>query len=236
MSLVIVNYILIFLIAVYVIQGVYKGFLMSLSSTAGMAASWMVAAGVTPLLSAQIAKGSTYSFLLYMTDVSDKVSSVELARTSVDTLSAAQIKDVVDYANLPVPFGDTLSANMHSLSFASQGYTTVADYLNLTVANITVNIISFLIIYILCRVFISLILGSMYYAAPFPVLRNYDGLVGGILGGVRGFFGMFALMMIVPVIMLLVSVPELTKYLNESALATFFYKTNFLYGLISGIV
>ena len=56
MSLAIINYILVFLIAVYVMQGVYKGFLMSMSSTAGMAASWMVAAGVTPLLSAQIAK------------------------------------------------------------------------------------------------------------------------------------------------------------------------------------
>jgi uncharacterized membrane protein required for colicin V production len=236
MSLVIINYTLIFLIAVYVMQGVYKGFLMSLYSTVGMAASWMVAAGVTPLLSAQIAKGSTYSFLLYMTDVSDKVSSVELARTSVDTLSAAQIKEVVDYANLPTPFGEALSTNMQHLSFAQQGYATVADYLNLTVANITVNIMSFLIIYILCRVFISLILGSMYFASPFPVLRNYDGLIGGILGGVRGFFAMFALVMIIPVVILLVAAPELTKYLNESVLATFFYKTNFLYGLISGAV
>lgn len=216
-------------------QGVYKGFIMSASSTAGMAASWMVAAGVTPLLSAQIAQGSTYSFLLYMTDVSDKVSSVELARTSVDTLTSAQITDVVDYANLPTPFGEALSTNMHNLAFAPQ-YTTVADYLNLTVANVTVNIISFLIIYILCRVFISLILGSMYYASPFPALRHYDGVIGGILGGVRGFFAMFALMMIVPVILLMVSAPELTKFLNESVLVTFFYKTNFLYGLISGVV
>lgn len=236
MSLQIVNYILIFLIAVYVMQGVYKGFIMSLSATAGMAASWMVAAGVTPLLSAQIAKGSTYSFLLYMTDVSDKVSSVELARTSVDTLSAAQITDVVDYANLPTPFGEALSSNMQNLVFAPEGYNTVADYLNLTVANVTVNIISFLIIYLICRVFISLILGSMYYASPFPALRHYDGAIGGILGGVRGFFAMFALMMIVPVILLTVSAPELTQFLNESVLATFFYKTNFLYGLISGVV
>ena len=170
-----------------------------------------------------------------MTDVSDKVSSVELARTSVDTLSAAQIKDVVDYANLPVPFGDALSNNLNHLAFAPQ-YTTVVDYLNLTVANITVNIISFLIIYVLCRVFISLILGSMYFASPFPALRNYDGLIGGILGGVRGFFAMFALVMIIPVVMVLVSAPEITKYLNESIMATFFYKTNFLYGLISGVV
>jgi uncharacterized membrane protein required for colicin V production len=236
MSLVIINYILLFLIAIYVMQGVYKGFLMSLYSTGGMAASWIVAAGVTPLLSAQIAKGSTYTFLLYMTDVSDKVSTVELARTSVDSLSAAQIKDVVDYANLPTPFGEALSSNMTNLSFAQQGYATVADYLNLTVANVTVNIISFLIIYILCRVFISLILGSMYFASPFQALRKYDGLIGGILGGVRGFFAMFALAMILPVVILLVSAPELTQYLNESTLLMFFYKTNFLYGLISGVV
>ena len=236
MNLSFINYILLFLIAIYVMQGVYKGFLMSLYSTIGMAASWMIGAAATPLLSAQIAKGSTYSFLLYMTDVSDKVSSVELARTSVESLSVQQINDVVSFANLPSPFGQALANNMDSLAFTAKGYSTVADYLNLTVANITVNIISFLIIYILARLLITLILSSMYYASPFPVLRNFDGLVGGILGGVRGFFAMFAIVMIIPVVMLLVSVPELTKFLNESVLATFFYKSNILYAFLSGVV
>lgn len=235
MDLSFINYIILFLIAVYVLQGVYKGFLMSLYSTIGMAASWLIGAAATPLLSAQIAKGSTYSFLLYMTDVSD-ISSVELARTSVESLSAQQVGDVVSYANLPSPFGEVLSHNMSSLAFADKGFSTVADYLNLTVANITVNIISFLIIYVLARVLITLIISSMYYASPFPVLRNFDGLVGGILGGVRGFFAMFAFVMIIPVIILLVSAPELTKYLNESVLAMFFYKSNFLYAFLSGVV
>ena len=236
MDLSFINYILLFLIAIYVMQGVYKGFLMSMNSTIGMGVSWLVSAVATPLLSAQIAKGSTYSFLLYMTDVSEKIESVELARTSVDTLSAQQIGDIVHFAKLPTPFGEALSHNLNSLAFAGTNYSTVADYLNVTVANVTVNIVSFLIIYILARAFITLILSSMYYASPFPVLRNFDGLVGGILGGVRGFFAMFAFVMIVPVVMLLVSVPELTKFLNESVLATFFYKANFLYGFISGVI
>ena len=158
MNLSFINYILLFLIAIYVIQGIHKGFLMSLFATGGMAASWMVASALTPLLSAQIAKGSTYNFLLYLTDVSDKVSTVELARTSVQSLSPAQITDVVNYANLPTPFGDALSHNMTTLAFSAKNISTVADYLNYTVANITVNIISFLIINIMCRVFITLIL------------------------------------------------------------------------------
>jgi uncharacterized membrane protein required for colicin V production len=232
-----INYILLFLIAIYVLQGIHKGFLMSLSATAGMGASWLIASAITPILSAQIAKGSTYSFLLYMTDVSDKVSSVELARTSVQSLSPEQIKDVVDHANLPMPFGDALSANMNHLAFASQSsITTVADYLNHTVANITVNIISFLILYILARVFITLIVTSMHYAAPFPALRNFDGMVGGVLGGVRGFCAMYAVVIILPVILLLISDAAFTQSINSSVLLTFFYKTNFLYGFISGVV
>ncbi len=235
-NLTFINYILLFLIAIYVVQGVHKGFLMSLSSTAGMGASWLIASAVTPLLSAQIAKGSTYSFLLYMTDISDQVSSVELARTSVQSLSADQIKDVVDHANLPVPFGDTLYYNMTHLVFASKDASTVADYLNHTVANITVNMVSFLIIYILARVFITLILSSMYYARPFPVLKNFDGLVGGVLGGVRGFCAMYAVVLILPAVVLLIAIPAFTQSINQSVLLTFFYKTNFLYAFISGVV
>jgi uncharacterized membrane protein required for colicin V production len=232
-----INYVLLFLIAIYIVQGIHKGFLMSVSATAGMGASWLVASAVTPILSAQIAKGSTYSFLLYMTDISDQVSSVDLARTSVQSLSPQQIKDVVDNAKLPMPFGDTLYANMTHLSFASQnGISTVADYLNHTVANITVNIISFLIIYILARVFITLIVSSMYSASPFPVLKNFDSVVGGALGGVRGFFAMYAVVMILPVIVLLIALPEFTTAINQSVLLTFFYKTNFLYSFISGMV
>ena len=220
----------------YVIQGIHKGFLMSLSATGGMAASWLMAAAVTPLLSAQIAKGSTYSFLLYMTDVSDKVSSVELARTSVATLSSGQVKDVVNFANLPAPFGDALYHNMSGLVFSSKGIATVADYLNYTVANVTVNIISFLLIYILCRVLITLIISSMYASSPFPVLKSFDGMVGGIVGGVRGFFAMYAVVLIIPVVVLLISIPAFTQSLNQSVLLTFFYKTNFLYGFITGVV
>lgn len=235
-NLTFINYILLFLIAIYVVQGVHKGFLMSLSATAGMGASWLVASAVTPMLSAQIAKGSTYTFLLYMTDISDQIS-VELARTPVQSLSPDQIKDVVDRANLPVPFGDTLHANMNHLAFAQlKDVTTVADYLNHTVANITVNIMSFLIIYILARVFITLIVSSMYSAQPFPVLKNFDGLVGGMLGGVRGFCAMYAVVMILPVMVLLIAQPAFTQSINQSVWLTFFYKTNFLYGFISGVV
>jgi|GEM_PF-840723 Colicin V production protein. len=231
-----INYVLLFLIAIYVIQGIHKGFLMSLSATAGMGVSWLVASAVTPMLSAQIAKGSTYSFLLYMTDIPDSIP-VELARTPVQSLSQSQIKDVVSQANFPTPFGDSLYANMTHQTFAQlKDVSTVADYLNHTIANITVNIISFLIIYILARVIITLIISSLYYAQPFPVLKNFDGLVGGVLGGIRGFCAMFAVVMILPVIIQFVSLSEFTYSINQSVLLTFFYKMNFLYGFISGTV
>lgn len=235
-SLTLVNYILLVLIAMYIIQGVHKGFLMSLSATGGMAVSWLIASSVTPMLSAQIAKGSTYSFLLYMTDVSQRVQDVDLARTSVASLSAQQIQGIVEYANLPVPFGDALHSNMTNLVFSARDITTVADYMNYTVANITVNIISFLIIYVLARVFITLILSSMYYASPFPALKSFDGTVGGVLGGVRGFFALYAVVMILPVIILFISLPVFTQAVNQSVLLTFFYRTNFLYAFISGVV
>ena len=232
-----INYILLFLIAMYVIQGVHKGFLMSLSATGGMTASWVIATAVTP----NAFRSNCERIHIQLSALYDRCFRQSLfggtwRALQSSRLSPQQIKDVVDYANLPVPFGDTLSHNMTGLAFASKGITTVADYLNYTVANITVNIISFLIIYILARVFITLIISSLYSASPFPVLKNFDGLVGGMLGGVRGFFAMYAVVLILPGNRS-VHIPSgtFTNSLNQSVLLTFFYKTNFLYGFISGV-
>ena len=228
------NYIILFIIAVYVLQGIYRGCLVSLGNTAGMTFSWLIASGVTPFMSAAISKTDVYTFFRYLTEVTDNVSSVELSRTAVTQLADSQISDVVAYANLPIPYSDRFLENITTTAFSGTEFDTVADYLNLTIANVTVNILSFLIIYIIARILIGLVISTMNYSHPFPVLKKYDGLIGGILGGVRGFLSIYVWTLLIPLMLVLVSLPEFSKIVTDSSLVNFFYNYNFLFGFISG--
>ena len=163
------------------------------------------------------------------------VSTVELYNTSVSSITSTQITDLVAGAKLPPLYAQALSENLTDQAFSGTMTTTVSQYLDQTIANVTQNLVSFLLIYLLCRVIFCLIISSWNFSAPFAVLTRYDGLVGGILGGVRGVLAAFALTMLVPAMLVMVDFPEIQKFVTDTALGNFFYEHNFLFGFISGI-
>ena len=145
-------------------------------------------------------------------------------------------RSIVNSAGLPVPFDRLVASNMTNQVFEAQGYHTVSEYFGYSVTNVVVNIFSFLIIYVIARVVIALIVNAYNYASPLPVLRRFDSCAGGAVGLLRGFLGMFALFLIVPVVLISLPSDFVTPILNASPLATFFYHSNFLLNFISGTI
>lgn len=236
----ILNAIMLFLIAVYIMQGLYKGFLVSVGNTIGMAVSWLVGFLLGPTLAGAIAEGDFYTFLLNLTEGSSRLVNQADGNLVVSSLSQSQIHSIVDSsaANLPYPFADLIESNMDGLVFQNQSLSTVTDYFNYTVTNVVVNIFAFVIIYLLARVIISLLINAVNFASPLPVLRRFDELAGGGVGALRGFMAMFVFTMLVPVI--LISMPTTVDVFSnmfaESSMVTYFYDHNFLLGFISGVI
>ncbi len=235
------NLFLLFLIAVYILQGFHKGFLISLGNTVGMAISWLVGFLFSPLLSQTIAKGSFYKFLLVFTEGSSHIATPVDGHLAVSSLSADQISRIVSDANLPVPFGRLVEYNMSHLALSGASgaeYTTVNQYFDYTVTNVVVNIIAFLIIYCIARIIISLLINAVNFASPLPVLKRCDSLIGGGVGVLRGFLGMFSICMIIPIV-LISSPANITLFsdlIANSSIATFFYHSDFLLNFISGVI
>lgn len=234
LSIINLNWIVLFLIAIYILQGFHKGFLISVTNTVGMAVSWLVGFLFSPLLSQAIAKGSFYNFLFYFTNGVDQLK--ESGNLAVSTLSQAQISDIVTQANMPFPFDKLITENMTNQVFEPQGFHTVSEYFGYTTTNIVVNIFSFLVIYLVARIVIALLVNAVNYASPLPVLWRFDSALGGAVGVLRGFLGMFAVFMLVPVIMISLPADFVTPILEASPMATFFYESNFLLGGISGLI
>jgi len=232
MDIINLNWIILFLIAIYILQGLHKGFLISVANTIGMAVSWLAGFLFSPLMSQAIAKGSFYNFLFYFTNGVDQLQAS--GNLAVTTLTQPQIGEIVTNAGLPFPFDQLVTENMTNQVFEAQGFHTVSEYFGYTITNVVV--FSFLVIYLIARIVISLLVNAVNYASPLPVLRRCDSLAGGAVGVLRGFLGMFALFMIVPVIMISLPADFVTPILNDSSMATFFYESNFLLKGISGII
>lgn len=234
------NIFLIFLIAVYVLQGFHKGFLVSLGNTMGLGVSWLVSFLFGPMMSTAMAKGSFYNFLLNFTEGSARLADKTQGGRLVSQLTPHQVHEIVSQSSsmLPPPFEQLLEDNMNNLSLQSPNCSTVADYFDYTIANVVVNILAFLIIYILARVIISLVLNTMNYASPLPVLKHFDWLAGGGAGVVRGILDMFTITMIIPAILISmpVDIPLFADIIFESDIASYFYEHNFLLNYIPGLL
>lgn len=234
------NAFILFLIAIYILQGAYKGFLVSVGNTIGLVVSWVVSIFFSPLLSEAISKGDFYLFLLNLTEGSSRLANQAQGNLIVSSLSAPQINAVVQGSaeNLPQPFLRIIEQNMNDLAFQQQGYSTVNEYFNFTVANVVVNIFSFIIIYLLARVAIGLILNAVNFASPLPVLRKFDWAAGAAVGALRGYLAMFALTLIVPVILIAapVGIDLVSDFFESSSYVMYFYEHNFLMDFISGTI
>ncbi|MDL2236231.1 CvpA family protein [Christensenellaceae bacterium OttesenSCG-928-K19] len=233
-----INAFLVFLIAIYILQGLHKGFLVSIGNTVGMIASWLVGFLFRPALAETIAGSSFYSFLRYFTEGSARLANQVDGNLIVSELSARELDTIVSGANMPYPFNVLVRQNMTDLVFEGQDLTRVGDYFDYTVANVVVNIFAFLIIYCMARVIIALMINAVNFASPLPVLKHGDMLAGAGVGLVRGYLGMYALMMLIPVV--LISAPAgidlFTDLLDGSPIATYFYEHNFLLDFMPGII
>lgn len=234
MDIINLNWIILFLIAIYILQGFHKGFLISVANTVGMAISWVVGFLFSPLMSQALTGGTFYSFLLSFTNGVDLLK--ENGNLAVTSLSSDQIGSIVSGANMPFPFDKLITENMTNQVLEPQGFHTVSEYFAYTTANVVVNIFSFLVIYLIARIVISLLINAVNYASPLPVLRKFDSCAGGAVGVLRGFLGMFALFMIVPVVMIALPAELINPLINDSSMASFFYHSNFLLNGISGMV
>lgn len=230
--------ILIGVIAVYIVFGMYRGFLFSALHTASCFVSWIAAYLLHPLLSWLLGGGKLTAFLINYTEGAAKLNLVSIDRVymSVSSLDASAINGLVDKSSLVSPFANLVKQNMINQSLADKGLTTVGEYFNYTLAYATLNILSMLLLFLVFRLIIGLIINATNATHPFPVLKHYDGLLGALLGLVRGAFACYLLVALLPVALSIVDADAITAAAVASPLLNFFYASNFVLLLTRGTI
>lgn len=230
----IVSISLILVIALYTLSGARHGFLCSCINTGSVAISWLIAGSLGPVLSVNLYESSLFKFISYITEVTDNVSNIALSKTAVAELSQNQFTQLASYANLPPLYSKYFLANINTQAFADRGLTTVSEYLNETLACVSMSIICFIIIYAVTRVLFMLAISTWNHSEPFMSLKMLDSAFGGIVGFIRSFMVLSTLLMIVPVLLMLVSGTKIEGMIENSALLSFFYTNTPLYIFITG--
>lgn len=224
-------------LAFFVLHGIYRGFLPTLLSIGAYILSWLVAIVLLPVGSNIIrSNDKLFNTMLYYTEGSEYVNDVELAKTNISEISTDTLNSVFTNADMPYPLAKNIADNIAKETFAEDGITTLGDYFNQTIVVLFINILVFIVIFAIVRALIAFIINGVDYAWTMPSLRIADRAIAGGVGLVRGILAAFLLFMLLPPVLIVLQgkFKFLTDMVNESVMAQFFYRSNFLLGMMPG--
>ena len=233
-----IDYIVIGLVLVYILSGIYRGFLTSLMNMGAVFLSWIISFLAYPLVSAQFVRNGMFDFVRYFIGGSDWiVGGFDARNIAVSSITSEQLDSILQGANLPFPFADAVRANVETQAFASAtDITTIGDYFEATFASVIVNIAAFAMLYIILRVIITVIANGISYSFELPQLKHFDAILGGGIGLLRGVFAMYILFLVVPAVLIALQVPLIENFVYGSAFSSIFYSNNIILHFISGSV
>ena len=231
----IVDYVIIGIVAISVLFGLYRGFVSSVLSMGGGLLSFLASFALYPKLAALIQNNAELQrTLLHYTDASSRIGDLELALTNVVSLGREGIQKVLGNVNLPAPLDTILQVNLENLVYGTQGaVTTVSDYVSQTILQASINIICFLVCFIGLYIALSLGMNLIRAIFRFPVLKQLDGLTGGVFGLLRGLLICLAVFTLIPLVQTMIPLEFITQLLEESQLAPLFMNGNLITAILN---
>lgn len=232
---------MLFTILIIVIFGIgcfigwYKGFLNTIFNIISFFFSWLAAFLFhRPISNWFISLPDMQKNLLYFTAGTEKFSDMTIANVDAATLSSERIHDIISTSNIPPQIANSLEYNILNQTFADQGIYTMGEYFNQTFINYSVNLICFLLIYLVLRIIFSFLIELADKTFVFPVLKKADSPIAALFGIIHGFMICTVIFSVVLIVLTVLDVEFIQDQLNASWLANFFYSKNIISGVLTG--
>ena len=232
-----VDLVILLILAIALLAGYYRGVVYSAISLGLSLLSFAMALILCTTLSGLVQKRqNVYDMMLYYFEGYEYINetSVELVHVSVNQISEKELNVVVKNANMPAPFDSAVTSNVKKQVYESRGIYALGDYFNQTIVDTVLNILSLLLLFLLFRLLLGFVLRLLDFGAEgLPRLRRFDVPLSCGIGLLHGIFLVFVLFMLVP--LLLVVVPRLSQFIDDSLLGGFFYRGNLLLRMVPTI-
>ena len=223
------------LLLLYFLNGMYRGFLHSLLNLGGFFLSWVGAFIGYPLLAKRFMASEFITSFQFYIEGAEKVNDYEAARKIVSTLSKADISAIMDNAKLPSFFSRAIESNLKKQVFSDMGLTTVGEYFNMSIFCLIMNIVAFILVFLLLKCLFTLLTNAYSSSVDLPQLKRFEYTCGGGVTLLRGFFTMHIVFMLVPVAIALMP-SQIADMLNSSVASSIFYSGSILLPFIPGSI
>ena len=229
----IVDYVILGILGVSVLFGIYRGFISSVLNTGGCLISVVASFMLYPRLTEYIASNPELQrTLLTYTDASSRIGDLATSIMNVGNLTAQTIADIVDKTGLPESISEVLRSNLSNQVYgASQS---VSSYVSQTVMGASTNILCYIVCFVALYLVISLLLSAIRAIFKLPVLKQLDGLVGGVFGLLRGMILVFVLFALLPLVQTVVPLDTVNAVVSASTLAPLFNNGALVTAIMNG--
>jgi len=231
----IVDLIIIGILALSVLVGLYRGFIASVASMGGCLVSLGLSFWLSPKLVGVIRSNpELIKTLMSYTDASSRLGDLDLSLTSVSSLSESGIAEILNRVSLPPPLDTLLKTNLENQVFAPSGLTQVGDYISQTIVGAVLNVICFILCFVILLIIFHFVINFLKVVFRFPVLRQFNALVGGVFGLLRGALLCFVAFALLPLILTMVPINGIEDLIQASCLAPLFNSGNLILSIMNG--
>ena len=234
----IIDYAILAFFALSVLIGLYRGAVATALNLVAVGVALLVARLCYPLVTEWIAGHDLWmGYLVYFSEGSSHIPTamMEYARADVSTLTQEQVLQVIQASNFTPPYDGYLLSNIAGQVYAGS-YSTLFDYFDQTVADASLNTISFVLVFFFTYIVSSLLVTLIGRTFSFPLLRTLDSVVGGALGLVRGFVLLMLLVTMVPMVVNMLQIDLISQMVDGSVLLKWFYPDNWFFSWIRAVL
>lgn len=230
------------ILGICILAGYYRGVIYSALSIGLTILSFFMALLLIPVIAAPVRQNENlYGSLLYYFEGYEYVTetSVEMVHTPASLLSEELLDEVIENADMPIPFDRAVKKNIRQEAYSSEniqqrrtggaqqmkGISTLGDYFNQTIVDVVLNMLSLLFLFVCIRILFGFILRMIDYGRRgLPALKRLDPLYSCGIGFLHGVTLIYIFFMLVPI--LLVIVPKLGVMITDTPIGGFFYRMN----------
>lgn len=209
--------------------GYKKGLFMTFIGVIPMIAGVIGVSVLSPFVASALLKTPVY--WLFLQGLENTFSVLD----NITLLDNQVVVDFVDELIMPEFLKESLFVNNNPVVHEMLGVDTLGGYIAGFLSNVCVNLLSAIITFLAVSIGVNIFIRGLNFVSKLPVLNMVNQLSGIILG----LFKAFIIISILGVVMFLFQCNgqflEFTIAIEDSSIANFFYKTNFLIQLLINI-
>lgn len=221
--------IVLIIFALFTLRGYRRGFIKSLASVFSLIISIVIVNTATPYVT-EFLKTQTPVYDMIQEKCGEMFAVEEDAQA--ETVRKAEQDEIIDGLGLPAVIKDFLKENNTPEYYTKMAVRNFSEYVQNCMAELILNIFSYIVTLILVISFISLVVMTLDLVAKLPLIKGINQLLGLGIGFLQGLIIVWVIFLIITIFSQSYAGRELMQMIVESPVLGKIYDTNILLGFL----